>query len=210
MKCNIIKDLIPLYIDECCSEDTAAEVKKHLECCEDCKALFEEMRSPTTTETVFVTPQKSLSKINDWKASVLQSALFLVSFLVITVGVALEAKTPLGFSNGIWGINFVCPATGFMLSLCNWYFIKFYKDKKSFSRWSCAITVILIACATLWTLFHYKAFVLDEGLIEFIKSFFAFCRFSFFFYSFNYISTAILALLSKILSSKYAELLGKE
>lgn len=209
MNCNIIRDLIPLYIDECCSEEAAAEVKNHLESCKECKAVFEEMSAPPTTEAVPV-PEKTLARINDWKASVLQSALFLLSFLVITVGVALESQTPSGIANGIWGINFVCPATGFMFSLCNWYFIKFYKDKKSFSRWTCVITVALILGATLCTLFHYDFFVFDKGLFEFFKMFFALCRYAIFFYPVNLISIAVLALFSKIFSSKYAELLGKE
>ena len=36
MNCDIIKDLLPLYIDECCSEESANEVKKHLEKCKEC------------------------------------------------------------------------------------------------------------------------------------------------------------------------------
>lgn len=209
MNCNIVKDLIPLYIDDCCSEESAAEVKKHLDGCAECKAVFDEMSCPTTSESVSVS-EKPFKKINDWKASVLQSVMFLLSFLVITVGVALESQTPSGIANGIWGINFVCPATGFMFSLCNWYFIKFYKDKKSFSLWTCAITVALILGATLCTFFHYDFFVFDEGLFEFFKMFFALCRYALFFYPVNLISIAVLALVSKLLSSKYAELLGKE
>lgn len=209
MNCNIIRDLIPLYIDECCSEEAANEVEKHLENCTHCKAVFEEMSTPPATETVSA-PEKPLTRINDWKASVMQSALFLLSFLVITVGVALESRTPSGFSNGFWGINFVCPATGFMFSLPNWYFIKFYKDKKSFSRWTCAITFVLILAATTWTLFHYEYFVIDSGFVEFLKSCFALGKFMLFIYPYHGIFTAVLVLLSKILSSKYADFLGKE
>lgn len=209
MNCNIIRDLLPLYIDDCCSQETASEVRNHLESCEDCKAVYAEMSNPSTVEVVPAS-KKPLTKINDWKASVLQSVLFLMSFLVITVGVALESQTPSGFDNGFWGINIVCPATGFMFSLCNWYFIKFYKNKKSFSRWTCAITFLLILAATTWTLFHYEAFVLDSGFVEFIKSCFALGKFMFFVYPYHGILTAVLVLLSKILSSKYADLLGKE
>ena len=209
MNCNIIRDLLPLYIDECCSQETADEVRNHLETCEECKAVFEEMSGPSNVETV-PAPKKPLTRINDWKASVMQSVLFLLSFLVITVGVALESQTPSGFTNGIWGIGLVCPATGFMFSLTNWYFIKFYKNKKSFSRWTCAITFLLILAATTWTLFHYNYFVLDSGFVEFIRYGLSLVRYMIFMIPYHGILTAVLVLLSRILSSKYADLLGKE
>ncbi len=210
MDCNIVKDLIPLYIDNCCSDESAAEVKTHLESCSECKTVFDEMSSPAVSDVVSA-PEKPLAKINDWKASVLQSALFLISFLLITIGVAFEAGTDyIDLGNGFWAINLVAPVTGFMLSLPNWYFIKFYKNKKSFSRWSCAITVILIFAATVWSLFHYEAFVLDRGFVEFLKSCLNLGYYVLFFYTYSFIITAVLALLSKIFSAKYAEMLGKE
>lgn len=210
MDCNIVKDLIPLYIDECCSDESAAEVKTHLESCTDCKAVFESMSSDDVN-SVSKPENKPFYKISEWKASVLQSALFLISFLLITVGVAFESASPYtDWGNGFWAINLVAPVTGFMLSLPNWYFIKFYKNKKSFSRWSCAITVILIFAATVCSLFHYEAFVLDQGLVEFLKSCFNLGYFVLFFYTYSFVITAVLALLSKVLSEKYAKMLGKE
>ncbi|WP_342538827.1 MULTISPECIES: zf-HC2 domain-containing protein [unclassified Sporosarcina] len=43
MNCNIIKDLLPSYIDGICSEDTAKLVEDHLEHCEECKACVNSM-----------------------------------------------------------------------------------------------------------------------------------------------------------------------
>ncbi len=210
MNCNIVKDLIPLYIDDCCSEESAAEVKKHLESCAECKVVFEEMSYPTNTEDVSV-EKKPLKKINDWKASVLQSVLFFASFLLITFGVAVESTSPSSeYFNGFWAICLVSPVTGFMFSLPNWYFIKFYKDRKSFSRWTCLITLALIFATTTWTLFHYDMFVTGEGLLEFLKYGFALIKFMIFIYPYHGILSALLILLSKVASSKYAQMLGKE
>lgn len=36
-KCNVIKDLLPLYADEVCSEDSREMVEEHLASCKDCK-----------------------------------------------------------------------------------------------------------------------------------------------------------------------------
>lgn len=39
MKCNIVKDLMPLYAEGLCSEETADEIREHLEDCPECKKL---------------------------------------------------------------------------------------------------------------------------------------------------------------------------
>lgn len=41
--CNIIKDILPLYIDEVVSKDTKTFVEEHLATCENCKAEAEKM-----------------------------------------------------------------------------------------------------------------------------------------------------------------------
>ena len=79
MNCNIVKDLIPLYIDGCCSEESEKIVKEHIRDCDDCKKLLEDMKSPSDIVTVSESP-KTFSKLNDWKASVLQSFLLFLSF----------------------------------------------------------------------------------------------------------------------------------
>ena len=39
--CSVIRDLLPLYMDECCSEDSRQAVEKHLEECPECKREWE-------------------------------------------------------------------------------------------------------------------------------------------------------------------------
>ena len=45
IQCYIACDLLPLYIDNACSDQTAKDVETHLQSCEKCKNLYEEMRS---------------------------------------------------------------------------------------------------------------------------------------------------------------------
>lgn len=206
MDCNIIKDLIPLCIDECCSPETSAQVKKHISECENCKAVFDSMSSEPTYE-VNVYESTKHSRINDWKASVLQSVLFLISFLAITLGVAIEAGTPLGITNSIIAFNAVVPVTAFMLSLVNWYFVKLYKSRKIFSWCSCIMTFVITVGASLWTAWHYDINIFEiftdatlTDIAEHIS----------FFYSFGIVLAVILVILSKVLSDIYAKMLGKE
>lgn len=44
MQCSVIRDLLPLYLDEVCSEDTKKLVERHLAECADCRKMLEEMR----------------------------------------------------------------------------------------------------------------------------------------------------------------------
>ncbi len=44
--CEMIKDLLPSYIDELTSEITEKEVKEHLSECESCRKVFSEMKNP--------------------------------------------------------------------------------------------------------------------------------------------------------------------
>ena len=44
MKCEIIKDLLPSYIDELTSEVSNDAIREHLDGCENCRAYYEEMK----------------------------------------------------------------------------------------------------------------------------------------------------------------------
>ncbi len=212
MDCNIIKDLIPLYIDDCCSQESARLVKEHIDSCPECKALYENMNAPSKINPTISAPI-SLSRINDWKASVLQSVLLFVLFAVITVGVALEAATPSGFSNGYWAVSLVIPATGFLLSLPNWYFVRLYKSRKRFSTSSMLITLGITVCAYVWAGFHYEISISDFA--ELLKDIsmtdlLEMTGLLALFFGIGIILTAVFCVLSKILSNKYAKMLGKE
>ena len=47
MKCEIIKDLLPSYIDELTSEVSNDAIREHLDGCENCRAYYEEMKEQT-------------------------------------------------------------------------------------------------------------------------------------------------------------------
>lgn len=211
MNCNIVKDLIPLYIDGCCSEESERVVEEHLKDCSECKKLFEEMKEPTDIIVTSESP-KAFNKINDWKASVLQSVLLFVSFGLITIGVACESATAYDdLRNGLFAMNLVVPATGFLLSLANWYFVKVYKNRKTFSNSSSLITLGITACSYIWTVFHYD----ELGFVEMFKGvdlvgFLDIMQGVVSLGGIGILLTVIFCVLSKVLSDKYAEMLGKE
>ncbi len=208
MECNVVKDLIPLYIDECCSDESRKIVTEHIENCAACKKFLEKMEAPSDTVMVSEVPM-AISKINNWKASVMQSALLFLSFAIITVGVALEAGTPYGPKNGYWALNLVVPATGFMLSLANWYFVRFYKSRKSFSVSSLLVTLCITDCAYIWACLHFEINIFELIAGRYLIDFFEIAR-GIQQNRVGMLLSVVFCVLSKILSNKYAKMLGKE
>ena len=44
VSCDIIKDLLPLYLDDVCSNDSKTAVTEHIAACEKCNAEFRAMQ----------------------------------------------------------------------------------------------------------------------------------------------------------------------
>ncbi len=51
-ECSIVRDLLPLYIEEMVSVETGEFVKEHLEGCTECKEEYEKIKSPQTQDTI--------------------------------------------------------------------------------------------------------------------------------------------------------------
>lgn len=45
ISCDVARDLLPLYCDDVCSQDSRSLVEQHLEECEECSALLEKMKT---------------------------------------------------------------------------------------------------------------------------------------------------------------------
>ena len=50
-ECSIIRDILPLYVENMVSEDTSEFVKEHLENCPACHAELEKLREPVEVQT---------------------------------------------------------------------------------------------------------------------------------------------------------------
>ncbi|MBR3299149.1 MAG: zf-HC2 domain-containing protein [Clostridia bacterium] len=219
MNCNVIKDLMPQYADGCVSEESRALIEEHIKSCESCKrelgeviALFGEAAAEpekTVPEKIEqernvqrkTAPQKSFELINIRKAALIQSALLYGAFLLIVLGVWREASTPSGALNGLWGISLVVPATAFLLSLVNWYFVRFYASKKVFSCCSLGIYLAFLALCFIWAALHYGSA---------LKNLFAGSPLSAALPVIGILLAAALGALSYLGSAKYAALLGKQ
>ena len=50
--CNIIKDLLPSYMDAICSQESEQLIKEHLEECENCQKLYKNLQSETYIKNI--------------------------------------------------------------------------------------------------------------------------------------------------------------
>ena len=66
MKCEVVKDLMPLYVDELCSEETTGEIREHIKECELCRKKMQELEMPiediTPEEEISIEPMKKVNR----------------------------------------------------------------------------------------------------------------------------------------------------
>ncbi len=88
MKCEIVKDLLPSYIDGLTSAESNSEIETHLETCEECKETLEQMKTEISVENVELNKEniKPFKKLNK---RVLKSVLMTLVVCILAVGAYL-------------------------------------------------------------------------------------------------------------------------
>ena len=90
ISCNIIKDLIPSYIDQICSDESRQAVDEHILTCQACKAYMETMKKELTTEEAEPQQLQYMKKVKrHYELNVFAIGIFLFicaagTFIVIT------------------------------------------------------------------------------------------------------------------------------
>ena len=62
INCNIIRDILPLYVDDVVSDDTKKMVEEHLKNCEECSKEVELMKNE-----IYIPAEKEASIIKNFK-----------------------------------------------------------------------------------------------------------------------------------------------
>ncbi len=93
MKCEIIRDLLPLYIDGLTSKESNQEIEKHLKNCEECKKYYQEMTGDIDNFSVITNEEiedvnliKKIKKKNRKKALGIFVGAFVLSGVLMGVG----------------------------------------------------------------------------------------------------------------------------
>ncbi len=61
--CDIVKDIMPLYIDGVCSTNSMQMVENHIIECPDCKDLLESYRNPAVTDEIKTSNEKEFKEL---------------------------------------------------------------------------------------------------------------------------------------------------
>lgn len=112
-ECNIIRDILPLYIDGIVSKDTISFVEEHLEKCVDCRTELENMKVPNALEKAACDtqandekPLKTFAKKWNRKKRIVISAFMIVLLIVALLGSCLvsylkfDTANPLSAASG--------------------------------------------------------------------------------------------------------------
>ncbi len=84
VKCSIIEDLIPLYKEGLCNEDTKAMVMEHIQECENCRRLCEDMSNISEPKIDIPDESKVFRRVNKkMKRSKLKTVILSIVLLVI-------------------------------------------------------------------------------------------------------------------------------
>lgn len=89
-ECNIIRDLLPLCIEDMASPDSAVFVGKHLEKCEECRREMSRLKDPVLFEQAIPTPEeaealKALQEKLKRRSKILVTATTIVTTVVVSV-----------------------------------------------------------------------------------------------------------------------------
>ena len=90
-ECSVVRDLLPLYVEDMVSEETAAYIGEHLESCEGCRAELESLKGSAEIAVIEEKPamradnakpfKKIMKKMNRQFYSVAYAALIFLIFL---------------------------------------------------------------------------------------------------------------------------------
>jgi predicted anti-sigma-YlaC factor YlaD len=88
LSCEIVKDLLPLYLDGVCSNDSKTAVEEHLATCENCKAELQAMQTSLpirATEQNINQAEAVINLSKKWRKGMMKSLLkgILIALLAI-------------------------------------------------------------------------------------------------------------------------------
>lgn len=99
MKCCIIKDLLPGYVDGVNSEETDIEVKKHLQDCVTCRKVYEQMSAELRKKEM--QGKREVDFLRNLKIIIRQryafGAFLICAFLIIVTGFLRSYDVPIAY-----------------------------------------------------------------------------------------------------------------
>lgn len=98
LSCDIVRDLLPLYVDNVCSEASKKEIEEHIKICDSCKAElgifmnFDEMENDVDEKAAFQNFNRKMMKSNTKKV-ILATVAVVAVIVMVCVGMYVPTKT---------------------------------------------------------------------------------------------------------------------
>ena len=95
-KCNVIRDLLPSYVDNLVSEDSITLIEDHLKNCNDCNHIKKKKKNSCNEEDKqYINYAKKIKKIISW----LKTILLVLSLAIIILLALLFNMTNYNYKN---------------------------------------------------------------------------------------------------------------
>lgn len=91
LKCEIVRDLLPVYADKLTSEVTAADIEDHLTECEECREIFENMQSDIPVKEADEKEKKQIKYLRKLNRRTLKITGAILGCIILIVGVIIYA-----------------------------------------------------------------------------------------------------------------------
>lgn len=83
INCNVIQDILPLYIDDTVSDDTKALVEEHLQKCDCCRRLYNELQEEIMVPVEPKDDDKEIKELQNFKKFLLKKKIRTILLSVV-------------------------------------------------------------------------------------------------------------------------------
>jgi len=93
MNCDVVKDLLPLYHDGVCSEESMIEIEKHLKECEDCQKYLEEISKKIIHYSNRLKEEEKLNLLKAFRKKFFKKRTVVILIVIFSVFIVLYLST---------------------------------------------------------------------------------------------------------------------
>lgn len=106
ISCEVIKDIMPIYVDNICSQESRSVIEEHILECEECSLKLQQMQENLNIYSHGITDEKIsqkklFSKVKKkWIVSIILTVIFLFSiFLLFHIATLFQEGNPINYSS---------------------------------------------------------------------------------------------------------------
>ena len=160
LSCEVIQDILPLYHDNVCSEQSRKLVEEHISTCSSCKSILDSLADEEVNESIHSEAQDILKRhAKKEKTTAMKTGFVIAGILMIPIIISVILTLP-GYSD--WKTDAVLIAS--MLLVAGITVVPLVSKTKRFSK-----TVTFSTIALLLVIFFVEMLFDDGGMLRFCE-----------------------------------------